>query len=105
LGKLLDNDKLGLSTFDLHVDALHRSSSRYPSIVLKGLISSINYSGYQYKNISIDGQYKNGGFNGKTGIDDPNGSIHLNGSFNLAGKTPEFHFLADIKKIRPNEFD
>lgn len=105
LGKLLDNDKLGLSTFDLHVDALHRSSSRYPSIVLKGLISSINYSGYQYKNISIDGQYKNGGFNGKTGIDDPNGSIHLNGSFNLAGKTPEFHFLADIKKIRPNDLN
>lgn len=105
LGKFLDNKKWGQSTFDIKVDAVHRTTSRYPAVMVKGLISSLCYNNYCYKNINVNGLYKGGGFDGKVGLDDPNGSFHLNGNFNLANKTPEFHFSAVINKLRPNDLN
>ncbi len=41
------------------------------TVELKGLIASIDYSRYRYENITLDGEYKRGGFNGKVALDDP----------------------------------
>lgn len=64
LGKLLNNEKLGEITFNLDVQGSHYEKQR-PSIVLKGLVAAIEYSNYKYENITLDGEYKRGGFNGK----------------------------------------
>lgn len=102
LGKLLTNRKLGKITFHLHVDGRHRKH-QYPQILLKGLIASIDYSQYSYKNITLDGEYKEGGFNGKAALNDINGSVMLNGAINTAEKTPTFNFLATIDHVRPHD--
>lgn len=102
LGTLLANKKLGKITFNLDVGGRH-IQHQYPHITLKGLIASIDYSHYSYKNITLDGEYKQGGFNGKVALDDTNGSIILNGSFNTAGKTPSFNFLASFDHVRPHD--
>lgn len=102
LGKLLVNEKLGQTTFKLDVQGSHYGDHR-PTIVLKGLIAGIEYSNYQYENITLDGEYKRGGFNGKVAVNDDNGSLLANGSINLVDKVPTFNFLAYINKVRPQK--
>ena len=101
LGKLLNNDKFGKVTFNMDLKGNHYEK-RYPSITMKGLVASIDYSDYTYENITLDGEYKQGGFNGNVTLDDENGAIQLNGAINTAGKTPTFNFHAVVSHFRPN---
>ena len=63
---------------------------------------SIDYSDYNYENITLDGEYKQGGFTGKVALDDTNGSVILNGTINTASRVPTFNFQASIDKFRPH---
>ena len=102
LGKLLANEQLGEITFNLDVHGRH-VTDRLPVVELKGLIASVDYSRYRYENITLDGEYKQGGFNGKVALDDPNGSIYLNGDVNVSSRIPTFNFQAIINKLRPHD--
>ncbi len=101
LGKMLSNNKIGETSFNLQVNGNH-TPRQYPSIVMKGLISAINYSGYTYHNITLDGEYKQGGFTGKAALNDENGTVILNGSINTTTRIPTFNFLANVERIRPH---
>lgn len=100
LGKIISNEKFGETSFNLQVKGNH-PNKQYPSITMKGLISAIDYSNYTYHNITLDGEYKQGGFVGKASLNDENGTIMLNGAINTASQTPTFNFLACIERIRP----
>lgn len=102
LQQMLNNKKLGYVTFNLGIDGRH-IANHYPTIMLKGDVKQIDYSGYQYENIQLDGEYKQGGFNGSLTIDDPNGSLKVNGSINTACNIPTFNFLATINNVRLND--
>ena len=104
LGKLLANEQLGEITFNLDVHGRH-VTHRLPVVELKGLIASVDYSRYRYENITLDGEYKQGGFNGKVALDDPNGSIYLNGDVNVSSRIPTFNFQAIINKLRPHDLN
>ena len=104
LGELLANEQLGEITFNLDVHGRHITNQR-PTVELKGLIASIDYSRYRYENITLDGEYKRGGFNGKVALDDPNGSVYLNGDVNVTSKVPTFNFLAVVHKVRPHDLN
>lgn len=101
LGTMMGNNKVGKITLDLKVNGNHRNQ-RYPSVNMQGLIASAEYSGYTYENISLDGKYEQGGFNGFIALDDPNISLQLNGNVNAAEKIPTFKFNANISHFRPN---
>ena len=104
LGNLLANEQLGEITFNLDVHGRH-VTDRLPVVELKGLIASVDYSRYRYENITLDGEYKQGGFNGKVALDDPNGSIYLNGDVNVSSRIPTFNFQAIINKLRPHDLN
>lgn len=104
LGKLLANEQLGEITFNLDVHGRH-VTDRLPVVELKGPIASVDYSRYRYENITLDGEYKQGGFNGKVALDDPNGSIYLNGDVNVSSRIPTFNFQAIINKLRPHDLN
>ena len=104
LGKLLANEQLGEITFNLDVHGRH-VTDRLPVVELKGLIASVDYSRYRYENITLDGEYKQGGFNGKVALDDPNGSIYLNGDVNVSSRIPTYNFQAIINKLRPHDLN
>ena len=104
LGKLLANEQLGEITFNLDVHGRH-VTDRLPVVELKGLIASVDYNRYRYENITLDGEYKQGGFNGKVALDDPNGSIYLNGDVNVSSRIPTFNFQAIINKLRPHDLN
>jgi hypothetical protein len=101
LGRIIANSKVGKVTFNLDVKGRHLPN-QYPSITLKGIVSSIDYSKYTYKDITLDGEYKQGGFDGQIALNDRNGSILLNGQINTVGHIPSFDFRAIIHKVRPH---
>ena len=101
LGRLTGNAKLGNITFNVKLDGRHAANT-YPAITAKGLISSIDYSGYTYENITLDGEYRHGGFTGGVRLEDENASLALNGTINAVSKVPTFNFLASVNHIRPH---
>lgn len=103
LGKLLDKEnKLGDISFNLDLKGL-LMKGQWPEIDLKGTISSVEYNKYPYENIELDGIFRQGGFDGKININDANGAVFVNGSFNLAEEIPTFNFRAVVDKLRPND--
>ena len=101
LGQLLANPKLGDITFNVSVDGQNHAG-RYPTIVTRGMIESLTYSDYTYRQITLDGKYQDGGFNGRIALDDPNASLALDGSFNISGQTPTFNMLTRIDHLNPH---
>ncbi|MEO5781909.1 MAG: translocation/assembly module TamB domain-containing protein, partial [Ginsengibacter sp.] len=66
-----------------------------------GVINSVGYNKYTYKNINFDGSIANGNYNTTARIKDPNISLDLvaNGVFN--GKYPSINFIANVDSIKP----
>lgn len=102
LGKLIENPKLGKITLNLDIKG-NQYNKQYPQVIIKGLIPSIDYSNYTYRNITLNAEYKQGGFSGKLALNDNNGSITLNGDINTTSKTPTFNFQANIRNVRPHD--
>lgn len=103
LGKLLNQEKkLGLVDFNVKLKGFNYKN-HYPESYIKGVVSSFEYSQYQYENIMLDGVYKDGGFNGKLSMDDENGSVQIDGNFNIAKEVPDFNLKAAIRNLRPHD--
>lgn len=103
IGKLLDKtETFGKSAFYIRLNGIQRPNE-WPDIETKGIISSLEYSKYQYENIVLDGKYQKGGVIGKISLEDTNGQILLNGQFNISQKIPTFNFQAAINNFSPNK--
>ena len=105
IAKLTGDKKWGKSSFNLNINAVHNTKQRFPSLIAKGVISSFCYNNYYYKNITLDGLYQNGGFDGKINLNDPNGSFQVNGKANFASKIPNININAKISKFKPNDLN
>ena len=66
-----------------------------------GVINSVGYNKYTYKNINFDGSIANGNYSTTARIKDPNISLDLaaNGVFN--GKYPSLNFIANVDSVKP----
>lgn len=101
LGKLLGIEKkFGKADFNVELKGFNYKN-KYPESYIKGVVSSLEYSRYQYENIMLDGVYKDGGFNGKLAMDDENGSVQIDGNFNTTKEIPDFNLKAAVRNIRP----
>ena len=104
LGTLLGDNKFGQANFNIELEGFNYQN-KYPESNIKGVISSLEYSGYRYENITMDGLYKDGGFNGHLALDDENGVIQIDGSFNTSRRVSDFNLQASVKNLRPNELN
>lgn len=48
-------------------------------LLAKGDVASFDYKGHTYRNIRLDGSYRNDAFTGKASINDPDGRLELDG--------------------------
>lgn len=65
----------------------------------RGSVHQLQFSGYDYKNIIVDGNFDKQIFSGHGSVNDPNLQIdNFNGSVSLSGKEPAFNFDAILKK-------
>lgn len=104
IGKLLGDAKFGQADFNIDLEGFNYQG-KYPESVIKGIVSSLEYSGYRYENITMDGLYKDGGFDGHLSLDDDNGVVQIDGSFNTSRRVSDFNLQASVKNLRPNELN
>jgi hypothetical protein len=105
LGTLLNQpDTFGETDFDLDLRGFNYRNDR-PETYVKGQISSFVYKDYPYQNITLDGEFREGGFNGHVDLDDANGGITLDGSFNTSGRTKTFNLQASVSQLRPHDLN
>lgn len=103
LGKLLKQEEtLGNTAFDIELQGFKYHDGKAESYI-KGNISSLTYKQYEYRNITLDGKYTPGGFNGKLSLDDTNGNIEINGHFATRQAVPDFNLRAIVRNFRPND--
>ena len=111
IGKLFENNQVGKIALDGKVKGTG-FNLKYLDITFDGKVHKVEYSGYTYQNITMNGKFLRTLFTGQLDINDPNLKVsNLNGSVNLLGDTTTFNFDADLQKanlkqlhITPGEF-
>ncbi len=101
LTKMLGKDSgFGNIQFRVDVNGTKTHENKHNGIV-KGNVQSIDFNKYTYKNIKLDGEYNNNGFNGKIELNDDNGQIKFDGDIDFSRKIPLMNFVAQVNNVRP----
>ena len=104
LTTLFKNEDFGDVDFDIQLKGFNYKN-KYPESYIVGKVKSLDYKGYKYSNIDVDGIFKNGGFNGKLNIADKNCNVDVKGIFNIEQKRPIFNVVAKVKDFSPNKLN
>ena len=104
IGRLLGRTDLGTVSLNLDVDG-RGFNQKYLNTTMSGDIYRINYNGYNYSNIAVNGKFKKPIFQGKMVINDPNLLMDFEGMVNLGKKDMQYDFhtkidYADLVKLK-----
>lgn len=73
--------------------------NRQFDLLANGIIDHIDYNGYTYNNLSVNGSAHNSVFSGTLGMNDPNGQININGTVNISDRAPAMKILATVSHL------
>lgn len=104
LGKIAGTSSLGKMTADLNFDG-SGFTQKAVNTQISGGISSLNFEGYNYKNIKVTGYLKNPLFNGDLIIDDPNLKMVFNGLIDVSKDFNQYDFEADVAYAELNKLN
>jgi len=104
LGKIAKTTSLGKMTADLDFDGRGFNKNTVNTEV-SGTVSSFNFEGYNYKNITVSGNLKNPLFNGELSIDDPNLKLEFKGLIDASSETNQLDFEADVEYAELNKLN
>ncbi len=100
IGLLAGNEKLvGDVSMSVAINGRRRSENDYNAF-LNGVIDTLRFNNYDYKNIRLNGLFENDKFDGDFLIDDPNGQVGFNGKIDLSGEVPNYSFAAHLTDIQ-----
>ena len=97
IGTLLDNKDLSKVSLNIDVDG-KGFSEKYLNTSLKGMVSSIAYNGYNYKNVAVNGNFKLPIYKGSIVVNDPNLKMNFDGLVDLSKKESQYDFQIKIDK-------
>lgn len=97
LERILDNEKFGMLDTDIKISAT--MGKTIETATAEGLINKLQYNGYTYNNIDIDGKLDNRTISGLLAVNDDNIDINAEGNFNL--DHPMADIKANIRHLRP----
>ena len=99
IGELLDEKLLGRITSELNIKGRGTEVKELRE-ELKGQISYLDFKGYRYRNIDINGTFDKKYFDGNLKINDKNVQLDFDGGVNLNPKLPVFNFKANIRNAK-----
>jgi hypothetical protein len=98
IGSFINNNTLGKVTLDLNLAGAGFNVDQLKAKV-DGTVSAVQFNGYNYQNLKINGDFEKKLFMGHLSVDDPNLSIpSFDGALNLSSKDVGFKFQADVQK-------
>ena len=95
IGKFLSKKDLGMVTLNLDVDGQGFKIANL-NTSFSGDVYKINYKGYNYTNIVVNGNFKKPIFKGKIYVNDPNLFMDFDGLVDLEKKDINYNFNAKI---------
>lgn len=99
LGKFLGNKELiGKAFINAQIEGKGLKIENL-DVILKGKIDSIDLREYRYKNIIVDGAFKDNYFEGEANIKDEFVDFDFKGLVDARGEIPKFKFDANLNKI------
>jgi len=98
LGKVFAISDLGLLTMDVNIfgNGLSKDVLR---VTVLGEVQDLEYKGYHYRDLIIDGRFDKKQFAGHASVEDPNVSFDFEGVVNLDDSLSRFRFNAYIDTI------
>ena len=97
LSELTGDKRLGKLSAKLSAEAEGKDK-----FSVTGLISSIDYNDYRYKDIHLDAAYSAKVFNGHIDIADNNINLSASGTYNHKSASPVIGLTAEVKDFSPN---
>ena len=97
-----EKQKLGVVSFNLDFNGKMPLSGE-PELYLKGNIPTLQYSGYEYQNIQLDGLLRENSFDGQLALEDPNVGVMVDGHASVLEGIPAFDMTARIDHFRPHD--
>ena len=98
MGKFFEDESLGEFSFEGYIDGKGFAIDNV-NTSLKGTSSLLEFNGYAYTNLEVDGNYRNNEFDGKIIVDDPNFKGRFDGLADMAGDLNRFDFRMDISYL------
>ncbi|MFT5890001.1 MAG: hypothetical protein ACI9Y7_000089 [Dokdonia sp.] len=95
LGKFINNPRVGRTSMDFDVNG-QGFIQEFLDTKLSGIIYSITYNDYTYKDITVFGDLKNPVFNGEIIINDSNLQAKVDGLIDVSKSINGYDFEADI---------
>lgn len=102
LGTLLDQNDLNSLTLNSEIKGKGFSVKTIDAEV-EGNIVNVNYNGYNYKDIKLNGSISNKLFKGLLVSKDPNADFDFNGTVNFMNEVPEMDFISTVNNLKLNE--
>ena len=97
LGKTIDNPNFGLLSMNGSLDALAQFEDN--RLIFSGKIPRIDYKGYSYSNITMDGTIRDEIFKGKLAVKDENLEFDFNGGVDFSTpRLQKYDFEAELKR-------
>jgi len=97
LGKFLDINGLGYVSMNGKINGSGFNKNNLKTS-FDGNIGELNYGAYTYRNITTNGMFQKGAFNGEVKIDDPNLNFTSNINIDFNGAQPRFIVLGDVAR-------
>jgi hypothetical protein len=98
IGKLLNSADFGITGFEINLNALFNDKTDLKGHI-DALVAQFDYKSYNYKNISLLGDFTSDSFNGLLKADSPDGQLTADGLFLLKGEDSEFNFSAQASNL------
>jgi len=98
LGLILGNKDIGLVSMDMELEGKAFNLDQLEAELI-GNVQQLNYNNYNYKNITLTGDFSKKKFNGKFECRDEYADLDFYGSADLNNKIPELDFISTINKL------
>lgn len=98
LGKFAENDKLGKVSLRADVNGSGFNVDNINTTII-GTISKVDFNGYSYKNLNVNGQFQNKLFDGFMDANDDDFDLKFKGLADFSSAINKFDFTADIDRI------
>ncbi|MET0634708.1 MAG: translocation/assembly module TamB domain-containing protein [Chitinophagaceae bacterium] len=97
LGDFIDDKQIGIISLDGSLKG-RGFNAKSRNTEIDGKIRFVDYNGYRYQNITMNGTLDKKKFEGMASINDPEAELTLNGLIDFNLGTPRFNFVADVTR-------
>ncbi len=101
IGNLTNQEKVGKTTLELFVNGKGFDIENLHTI-LKGNIHSLDFNGYTYQDIELNGNLKIPYYKGVVVSKDPNALLTFDGEIDFTQQVKKYNFITDIEYLNVN---